>query len=173
MFPRGTPPNATYSFKHALVQDAAYSTMLRARRQQLHGAIAQVLEKRFPDAAPEVLAQQFEGAGRAEQAIRYWRQAGDRDLRRFAMKESLSHYSNALRLVTAMPDTPERDGLELDIRLGLGLMQLIAIGPAAKEATVHYQRALALSHGPAGPRARTFPRHLGHVVQRDHQRPRR
>ena len=145
VFPRGTPPNATYSFKHALVQDAAYSTMLRARRQQLHGAIAQVLEKRFPDAAPELLAQQFEGAGRTEQAIRYWRQAGERDLRRFAMKESLAHYSSALRIVTAMPETPERDGIELDIRLGLGLVQLIAIGPTAKEAREHYQRALALS----------------------------
>ena len=145
VFPRGTPPNATYSFKHALVQDTAYSTMLRARRQQLHAAIAQVLEKRFPDTPPEVLAQQFEGAGRAEPAIRYWRLAGDRDLRRFAMKESLAHYSNALRLVTAMPETQERDGTELDIRLGLGLVQLIAIGPTAKEAREHYQRALALS----------------------------
>ena len=145
VFPRGTPPNATYSFKHALVQDTAYSTMLRARRQQLHGAIAQVLEKRFPDTAPEVLAQQFEGAGRTEPAIRYWRQAGDRDLRRFARKESLAHYTNALRLATAMPETRERDGTELDIRLGLSLVQLIAIGPAAKEAREHYQRALALS----------------------------
>jgi class 3 adenylate cyclase len=145
VFPRGTPPNATYSFKHALVQDAAYSTMLRARRQQLHGAIAHVLEKRFPDSAPEMLAQQFEGAGRTEHAIRYWRQAGERDLRRFAMKESLAHYSAALRLTTLLPETPERDGIELDIRLGLGLVQLIAIGPTAKEAREHYQRALALS----------------------------
>jgi predicted ATPase len=61
------------------------------------------------------------------------------------MKESLAHYSNALRLVMAMPETPERDGTELDIRLGLGLGQLIAIGPTAKEAREHYQRALALS----------------------------
>ncbi len=155
VLPRGTPPNAVYSFKHALMQDSAYSTMLRARRQQLHGAIAQVLEKRFPDAAPEVLAQQFEGAGRTEQAIHYWRQAGNRDLRRFAMKESLAHYSSALRLLTSMPETPERDGIELDIRLGLGLVQLIAIGPSAKEAREHYQRALALSQArPDGGRER-------------------
>jgi tetratricopeptide (TPR) repeat protein len=145
VIPRGTPPNATYSFKHALVQDTAYSTMLRARRQQLHGAIAAVLEKRFPDSAAEMLAQQFEGAGRAEQAVRYWQEAGNRDLRRFAMKESLAHFSNALRLLTSMPETPERDRVELDIRLGLGLVQLIAIGPSAKEAREHYQRALALS----------------------------
>ncbi len=150
VFPRGTPPNATYSFKHALVQDAAYSALLRARRQQLHDSIAQILEKRFPDNAPEFLAQQFENAGRAEQAIRYWRQAGDRDLRRFAMKESLAHYSAALRLITAMPEAPERDGTELDVRLGLGLVQLIAIGPTAKEAREHYQRALALSRALPG-----------------------
>ena len=142
---RGAAPGAIYAFKHALVQDTAYSTMLRARRQALHGAIAQVLEKRFPDTAPEVLAQQFEGAGQNDRAIHYWRQAGDRDLRRFAMKESLAHYSSALRLIAAMPETPERDGLELGVRLGIGLVQLIAISPAAKEVTEQYQRARALS----------------------------
>ena len=87
VFLRGTPPNATYTFKHALIQDAAYSAMLRARRQQLHAAIAMVLEKRFPDvvkSTPEVIAQQFERAGQNEKAIEYWQQAGDRDLRRFA-----------------------------------------------------------------------------------------
>ena len=86
---RGTPPNATYTFKHALIQDSAYSNMLRARRQQLHSAIATVLENRFPDlvkSAPELIAQQFERAGQNEKAIHYWRQAGERDLRRFAMK---------------------------------------------------------------------------------------
>jgi class 3 adenylate cyclase/predicted ATPase len=145
VLPRGTPPNATYSFKHALVQDTAYSTMLRARRQQLHAAIAVVLEKRFPGTLPEMLAQQFEGAGNAEQAIRYWRQAGDRDLRRFAMKEALAHYNAAFRLLASIPEGPPRDGLELDIRLGLGLVQLIAIAPSAKEVAEHYGRALALS----------------------------
>jgi class 3 adenylate cyclase len=142
---RGAPPNATYAFKHALVQDTAYSTMLRARRQALHGAIAQVLEKRFPDTAPEVLAQQFEGAGWHDKAVALWRQAGERDLRRFAMKESASHFSNALRLIEAMPQTPARDTLELDVRLGLGLVHLIAIRPSAKEVKEYYAQALALS----------------------------
>ena len=146
---RGTPPNAIYSFKHALVQDAAYSAMLRARRQQLHSAIALVLEKRFPEVvntAPELVAQQFERAGQSEKAVQYWRQAGDRDLRRFAMKESIAHYSDALRLVMAMPESQLRDGLELTVRLGLGLAQQIAMGPMAKEPALNYQRALALSH---------------------------
>ena len=148
LFLRGTPPNAVYSFKHALVQDTAYSTMLRARRQQLHSATALVLEKRFPEvvnATPEVIAQQFERAGQNEKAIQYNVQAGDRDLRRFAMKEAIAHYSDALRLVTALPETPQRDGLELGIRLSLGLSQVIAVGPSSQEAATHYRRALALS----------------------------
>ncbi len=142
---RGTPPNAAYAFKHALVQDTAYSTMLRARRQQLHGAIAQVLENRFPDTPPEVLAQQFEGAGRAEKAIQYWRQAGERDLRRFAMKESIAHYANALRLVEALPEGPQRAELELAARLQLGMAQQMSLGPTSKEALLNYERALSLS----------------------------
>jgi class 3 adenylate cyclase len=146
---RGTPPNAVYSFKHALVQDAAYLAMLRTRRQQLHSAIALVLEKRVPDVVksnPELVAQQFERAGQSEKAIQYYVHAGDRDLRRFAMKESIAHYANALRLVLAMPEGKVRDGLELGVRLGLGLAQQIAMGPTAKEPASHYERALALSH---------------------------
>ena len=150
---RGTPPNAIYSFKHALVQDAAYSAMLRARRQQLHSAIALVLEKRFPDilkTTPEVVAQQFERAAQNDKAVQYYMQAGDRDLRRFAMKECIAHYSNALRLVATMPETPQRDGLELGVCLGLGLAQLIAIGPTSDAAAVQYRRAMALSRALPG-----------------------
>jgi class 3 adenylate cyclase len=152
VFLRGAPPHAIYIFKHALVQDSAYSTMLRARRQQLHAAIAAVLEKRFPDivkTTPEVIAQQFERAGQNEKAIQYFVQAADRDLRRFAMQESVAHYSSALRLVLAIPETmpeaSERDALELNVRLGLGLAQQIALGPSAKEPQLNYERALALS----------------------------
>ena len=148
VFARGAPPNAVYTFKHALVQDSAYSNMLRARRQQLHAATALVLEKRFPEVAkstPEVVAQQFERAGQNEKAIRYWRQAADRDLRRFAMKEAIAHYTNAQRLATALPETPERSELELGVCLGLGLAVQIGIGPASKESAAAYRRALALS----------------------------
>jgi class 3 adenylate cyclase/tetratricopeptide (TPR) repeat protein len=149
VFLRGTPPNASYTFKHALVQDTAYANMLRSRRQQLHVAIALVLEKRFPEvvkSTPEVLAQQFERAGQNETAIKYWRQAGERDLRRSALKESIAHYANALRLVGGMPETLERSGLELDICLGLGLAQQMGIGPTSQEAAVTYARALTLAN---------------------------
>ena len=139
---RGTPPNAVYSFKHGLVQDAAYSAMLRARRQQLHSAIALVLEKRFPEVVnttPELVAQQFERAGKAKRPCNIGWQAGDRDLRRFAMKESIAHYSDALRLVTAMPESQLRDGLELTVRLGLGLAQQIAWArwPRSRRSTIN------------------------------------
>jgi len=147
---RGTPPNATYTFKHALIQDTSYSTMLCIRRQQLHTAIAQVMEKRSPEVintTPEVIAQQFERAGQSEKATSYYMQAGDRDLLRFAMKESIAHYSNALRVVLANPESPERDRLELTARLGLGLAQQIAMGPTAKEPVLNYERALLLSQG--------------------------
>jgi predicted ATPase len=148
VFARGIPPNSVYAFKHALVQDAAYSTMLRARRQQLHGAIASLLEKRFSDvvaSTPEVIAQQFEGAGSTEQAIHYWRQAGDRDLRRFAMKEAVAHYSNALRVIMAMPESPARSERELASCLSLALANQISLGPSAKESADYYRRADTLS----------------------------
>ncbi len=148
LFLRGTPPNAVYTFKHGLVQDTAYSAMLRARRQQLHSAIALVLEKRHPELAettPEVLAQQFEQAGQSEKAIHYWQRAGERDLRRFAIKESVTHHANALRLVESMPAGPARDERELSVRLGLGLVRIIGNGPTDEAALAHYRRALALS----------------------------
>ena len=122
--------------------------MLRARRQQLHSAIATVLENCFPDlvkSAPELIAQQFERAGQSEKAIHYWLQAGERDLRRFAMKELIAHYSSALRLVMAMPETPQRSGLELEVCLRLALAQLIGIGPTAKELGRALKRALKLN----------------------------
>ncbi|HZL36765.1 MAG TPA: adenylate/guanylate cyclase domain-containing protein [Tepidisphaeraceae bacterium] len=145
---RGTPPDASFSFKHALVQDAAYSTMLRSRRQQLHGAIASLMEKRFTDVittTPEIVAQQFESAAQAGKAIQYWRQAGNRDLRRFAMKESIAHYTSALRLVAASPQTPEQTAIELSVCLELALAEQISLGPTSQEAMQHYQRGLALA----------------------------
>ena len=99
---------------------------------------------------PEVIAQQFERAGQNEKAIAYWQKAAERDLRRFAIKESIAHYANALRLIMALPDTPERSSLELSACLGLGLVQLIASGPTAKEVGEYYQRALTLTHALPG-----------------------
>jgi predicted ATPase len=89
---RGTPPDATYSFKHALVQDAAYLTMLKSRRRQLHASIANVLVERYSTMAeslPEVVAHHFTEAGLASEAIGYWRKAGQRASARLAMREAV------------------------------------------------------------------------------------
>ena len=90
---RGTPPQSTYIFKHTLVQDAAYGTLLRSRRQRLHTRIAATLEERFPEivlAQPALLAQHCAAAGQAEQAVVYWLKAGQQALARSAMTEAVS-----------------------------------------------------------------------------------
>ncbi len=103
VFRRGTPPDATYTFKHALVQDAAYSTLLRPRRQQLHGRIATTLERQFPEIAaaqPELLAQHCAMAGLVEKAIEYWDKAGRLAVQRSTMTEAAAHFSKALELAS-------------------------------------------------------------------------
>ena len=98
-FRRGTPPDATYTFKHALVQDAAYDSLLKSRRQELHARIAKVLEERFPEISenePEVLANHLTAAGRIEAAIPLWQKAGESALKRLALPEAISHLSLSL-----------------------------------------------------------------------------
>ena len=100
-FRRGSPPEATYTFKHALVQDAAYDSLLKSRRQTLHDKIASVIEERFPDiktAEPEVLAHHLTAAGLAEAAIPLWQTAGELALKRMALTEALSHLNQGLEL---------------------------------------------------------------------------
>ena len=100
--PAGLPPQATYLFKHALIQDAAYQSLLRSTRQQHHQRIAQVLEAEFPEtvtAQPELLAQHYTEAGLTEQAIPYWVAAGRRALQRHANREAASHATRGLELL--------------------------------------------------------------------------
>ena len=102
VFRRGAPPEATYSFKHALVQDAAYGTLLKSRRQQLHARIAQVLEEQFPEAAeaqPELLAHHCTQAGLVEQAVDYWYKAGRQAMARSATVEAVAQMTRALDLL--------------------------------------------------------------------------
>jgi class 3 adenylate cyclase/tetratricopeptide (TPR) repeat protein len=119
LFRRGTPPQATYTFKHALVQDAAYDSLLKSRRAQLHAEIAKLLEKDFFDQiehAPELLAHHYTQAGNASAAIPLWRQAGGLAARRVALQEAIGHFRKALALVASLPPSPERDRLELSVR---------------------------------------------------------
>src|SRR5713101_3161625 len=94
LYQRGLPPQATYLFKHALIQDAAYQSLLRSTRQQYHQRIAQVLEAQFPETVttqPELLAYHYTEAGLTEQAIPYWQRAGQRAVERSAHVEAISH----------------------------------------------------------------------------------
>jgi predicted ATPase len=131
VFRRGTPPDATYTFKHALVQDAAYSTLLRTRRQQLHARIAEVLEGRVAGNAetlPEIIAHHCTEAGLTERAVRYWWQAAQLAIQRSATLESIAHLQNGLRLLQTLPENPEHVGLELDMQVAMGTACMAAKG---------------------------------------------
>ncbi len=122
-FRRGTPPDAIYTFKHALVQDAAYDSLLKSRRQELHAKIARVIEQRFPNiktTEPEVLAHHLTEAGLAEAAIPLWQAAGELAFKRMAMAEAIAHLNHGLDLVATLPRSRERDASELMLRARLG-----------------------------------------------------
>ena len=123
VYQSGVPPQARYLFKHALVQDTAYQSLLKSRRQQLHQQIAQVLEEQFPETVetqPELVAHHYTEAGLIEQAIPYWQQAGERATQRSANVEAISHLTKGLELLKTLPDTPERAQQELTLQIALG-----------------------------------------------------
>lgn len=143
----GTPPEARYSFKHALVRDVAYATMLNSRRQRLHARIVSVLEAQFPAFAanqPQILAQHCAEAGLLSQAIEYWRQAGLAAARHSAMREAEVLLRRGLELAALLPDTPERAVQELDLQVALGATLLAAKGESAPEIGEAYRRARVL-----------------------------
>ena len=144
VFGHGTPPEATYAFKHALVQDTAYATLLKGRRQGLHQRIAESLRDRFPEHAehePGVIAHHFTQAGLAQSAIEWWGRAGTRAMRRFANHEAVLSYANGLTLMADLPRSEERDRQELSFRLALGPALLAARGYASDEVEHNYQEA--------------------------------
>ena len=147
VFQRGTPPEAMYSFKHALVQDTAYQSLLRSKRHQLHAKIARMMEERFPEIAearPELLAHHFTEAGLASQAIVYRQRAGERDLERSAYAEAISQLKQGLELLEALPDRPERVRQELSLRLALGSALTATRGYADPEVGDAYLQAREL-----------------------------
>ncbi len=144
IFSHGTPPEASYTFKHALVQDTAYATLLKSRRQQLHQRIAESLRDRFPERAdrePGIVAHHFTQAGLPKTAIEWWHRAGDRAMRRFANHEAALSYVNGLTLMADLPAGEERDRQELAFRLALGPALLAARGYASEEVERNYQEA--------------------------------
>jgi predicted ATPase len=120
VYHRGVPPQATYTFKHALIQDTAYQSLLKNTRQQYHQRIAQALEEQFPAAVthqPELLAHHYTEAGLAAQAVGYWQRAGECSHARSAYVEAVSHLTKGLELLTTLPGTPERAQQELDMQI--------------------------------------------------------
>jgi len=136
VFKRGTLPDATYTFKHALVQDAAYDSLLKSKRSQLHAQIAKVLEEHFSDIAanePELLAHHFTQAGLNGRAVSYWIQAGQRASAKTALPEAVSHLSKALESIQTVSASTERDRSELEIRVKLARAQLARFGWASPD----------------------------------------
>jgi predicted ATPase len=148
VFRRGALPDATYTFKHALVQEAAYNSLLKSRRQELHARIAKVLEERFPDVAanrPEVLARHLTDAELTEQAVVYWHRAGQRAAERFAHKEAIAHLKKAVEALEKLPSSAARDQQEFDLQIALGSPLIVTMGYSAPEVEQAYLRAQKLS----------------------------
>ncbi|MGE0824774.1 MAG: adenylate/guanylate cyclase domain-containing protein [Candidatus Binatia bacterium] len=147
LYQRGLPPQVTYLFKHALVQDTAYQSLLKSKRQQLHQTIAQVLEAQFPDTKetqPELLAHHYTEANLIEPAISYWQQAGQRAAQRSANSEAINHLTKGLEVLKTLPATRERAQQELTLQLALGASLLATKGYTVPEVSHAYSRAREL-----------------------------
>jgi class 3 adenylate cyclase/predicted ATPase len=159
VYQSGLPPQARYLFKHALVQDTAYQSLLKSKRQQYHQQIAQVLEERFTEikeTQPELLAHHYTEAGLIVQAIPYWKQAGHRAAQRSANVEAIMHLRRGLTLIETLPETPERNQHELAIQATLGPVLIQTQGWAAQETGAAYLRAAELCQQ-MGETAQHFP----------------
>jgi class 3 adenylate cyclase/predicted ATPase/ABC-type transport system involved in cytochrome c biogenesis ATPase subunit len=147
VFRRGEPPEAVYSFKHVLVRDAAYESLLKSRRQQLHGQIARTLKERFADIVvrqPEIVAHHFTEAGLVEPAIDYWLKAGQHAARRSANAEALNHLARGLELLPNIDDPKLRNKSELLLQMSLGHSLRATKGWSIDSVKHAYTRALQL-----------------------------
>ena len=147
LFRQGAPPYANYVFKHALIQDAAYSTLLRERRRALHAKIAEALETRFPETVehqPEILARHSTEAGLIEKAARLWGRAGQRSLERSAVAEAVEQLSRALSQIAILPSTPllRRERIKLQVVVANALMHVKGYAAPETRASLDQARAL-------------------------------
>src|SRR5262249_44964758 len=147
VYQRGLPPHSRYMFKHALIQEAAYQSLLRSTRQRYHQRTAQMLEAQFPETVetqPELVAQHYTEAGLAEHAIPYWQRAAQRARARSAHVEAIGHLTKGLEVLQALRDTPERAQQELALQMALGPTLLATKGQAAPEVGHTFNRAREL-----------------------------
>ncbi|MBO0735433.1 MAG: AAA family ATPase [Alphaproteobacteria bacterium] len=155
LFQRGAPPTAAYVFKHALVQDTAYGTLLRGARRDIHRRIAEVLEAQFPDlleVRPEIAAHHFSEATEVERAVTYWRRAGELSVAKSAVREAMAQLRRGLELVKSLPESRDRKQLELDLHIALTAALMGARGYADPEvsATLERSRQLVTETGGLG-----------------------
>jgi predicted ATPase len=158
LFRQGVPPHVSYLFKHALVQDAAYGTLLREPRRALHASIVEALKSQFPDVAdsqPELLARHCAEAGLIGQAAALWGKAGERSLARLALAEAEAHLTNALAQIARLPGTPALRREQIGLQVDLANARMHAKGFAAsdtraslEEARLLIERAEALGEPP-------------------------
>ena len=146
VFRRGSPPEATYLFKHALVRDAAYESLLRVKRVALHARLLDILE-RHGDAAPEIMAQHAEAAGLTKKALDYWQQAGEQALARPAYKEAVTRFGAAIRLCRQVGEGRIWRRRELQLLVQLGRALLANLGYAAPATMAAFERAVELADG--------------------------
>ena len=147
LYQRGVPPQATYTFKHALIQDAAYESSLRRRREGVHADIARALMDRFPEVVetqPELVAHHLTVAQRTDEALPYWKRAGKRAVERSANVEAVGHFSKALSSLESLSDGPESVEEELALRVALATPLVTTKGYAAPEVEANYSRAREL-----------------------------
>lgn len=147
LYRRGLAPDETFEFKHALVRDAAYQSLLKSARRQHHGRIAQVIEERFAETAetqPELLAEHFTEASLVEQAVAYWQRAGRRAAERSANAEAIAHLTKGLSLLETLPETSDRDKQELALQIVLGPALMSSKGTSTPEVEQAYVRAREL-----------------------------
>jgi class 3 adenylate cyclase/predicted ATPase len=148
LFVKGTPPRCTYTFKHALIQDAAYLSMVKKRRQQFHQTVAETLEQRFPETAekqPELIAHHLTEAGQSARAVGYWLKAGKRAQDAFANAEAFRHLTRGLECLGAVPDGPDKNRMELELQLRLAEVLIQQKGYGADEVEAILERAKVLA----------------------------
>ena len=148
LFCRGITPHASYLFKHALVQDAAYSTLLRGKRQELHARVAAVLEQHFADVVerqPELLAHHLTAARDTGHAVDQWLKAGQHAAARSAHVEAIGHFDRGLAALTALPEVAARDTREIELQLARGLSLFTVEGFDSVRAAEAYTRARELA----------------------------
>jgi class 3 adenylate cyclase/predicted ATPase len=143
----GISPFVRFAFKHVLLRDAIYDSLLKSKRQQIHADIAAILVHDFPklvENQPEVLALHYQEAGNHQMAIRYWFESGQRALAHSANVEAIANFRKALQLLNALPETPERIKQEIDIQLALGIPLIAVRGYTAAETREAFSRARTL-----------------------------